>query len=71
MIDKFEFLSAVNSLIEENRQTYSDFPKRIISDYNRENESIKEYNGRQILELLQNADDANSKAVNIKFDKAL
>lgn len=69
MIDKFEFLCAINSLIGENRKTYSDSHKRIISDYNRENESIKEYNGRQILELLQNADDANSKAVNIIFDK--
>lgn len=69
MIDKFEFLAAVNSLIKENRQTYLNFPKRIISDYNNENGSIKEYNGRQILELLQNADDANSKSVNIIFDK--
>jgi len=68
-MEKNEFLSGVNNLIKENRQIYSNYPKHIIRDYNLENESVKEYNGRQILELLQNADDASSKAVDIKFDK--
>lgn len=68
-MNNYEFLDGVNQLINENRRTYADYPKRIISDYNRENESVKEYNGRQILELLQNADDANSEAVYINLDK--
>lgn len=31
--------------------------KRIRSDYNREKEAIEVYKGREILELIQNADD--------------
>lgn len=41
----------------------------MIGDYNREEETIKGYNGRQILELLQNCDDEGSKEVLITLDK--
>lgn len=64
-----EFYNGVDLLIKANQKTYTDSPKRFISDYNHEVELTKEYNGRQILELLQNADDADSKSVHIKFDK--
>lgn len=40
----------------------------MISAYNREVETEKEYNGRQLLELLQNADDERSDEVMIELD---
>ncbi len=40
----------------------------MISAYNREVETEKEYNGRQLLELLQNADDERSDEVQIELD---
>jgi len=40
----------------------------MISAYNREIETEKEYNGRQLLELLQNADDEKSDEVKIELD---
>jgi hypothetical protein len=36
---------------------YKNNPKRIRSDYNREIEAIEVYKGRELLELIQNADD--------------
>lgn len=36
---------------------YKNNPKRIRSDYNREREAIEVYKGRELLELIQNADD--------------
>lgn len=41
------------------RNQYIDSPERIVSDYKKEREKIEDYNGRQLLELLQNADDAS------------
>lgn len=41
---------------------------RKISDYRREKEVLKEYNGRQLLELLQNIDDQKSEKALIKLD---
>jgi hypothetical protein len=40
----------------------------VIRDFNQENETIKGYNGRQLLELLQNCDDENSKEVLIRLN---
>jgi len=40
----------------------------MISAFNREVETEKEYNGRQLLELLQNADDEKSEEVRIDLD---
>ena len=39
-------------------QTYTAQPDRVISDYYREESCTKDYHGRELLELLQNADDA-------------
>ena len=39
-----------------------------VSKYNAEQETIKEYNGRQILELIQNADDAGAKTISITLN---
>ena len=41
----------------------------MLGDYNRELETIKGYNGRQLLELLQNCDDEGATQVTIKLDK--
>lgn len=48
--------------------TYKANENRIVSDYEKEQETFKEYNGRQVLELLQNADDEESSEVLIKLD---
>jgi Protein NO VEIN, C-terminal len=53
--------------IENQKSVYLSDSARIIADYNNELETIKEYNGRQILELLQNADDEKSEEVLIEL----
>lgn len=58
----------IEKLIASNLKTYQDNSDRFIAD-NRELELTKEYNGRQLLELLQNADDAGSSEVLIVWDK--
>lgn len=63
------FKQEIEKLIESNLKTYRDNSDRFIADYNRELELTNEYNGRQLLELLQNADDAASPEVLIKWDK--
>ncbi|MEI6883805.1 MAG: DUF3883 domain-containing protein [Bacteroidota bacterium] len=63
------FKLEIEKLIDSNLKTYRDNSDRFIADYNRELELTKEYNGRQLLELLQNADDAGSEEVEIVWDK--
>ncbi len=63
------FKQEIEKLIECNLKTYRDNPDRFIADYNQELELTKEYNGRQLLELLQNADDAASNEVFIDWDR--
>lgn len=63
------FKQDIEKLIASNLKTYRDNADRFIADYNRELELTKEYNGRQLLELLQNADDAGSNEVWINWDK--
>jgi len=63
------FKQEIEKLIGNNLRTYRDNSDRFIADYNRELELTKEYNGRQLLELLQNADDASSNEVLILWDK--
>ncbi len=60
--------SKIIQTIEERKKWCKDFPYDMISAYNREIETEKEYNGRQLLELLQNADDENSDEVLIRLD---
>ncbi|MGG7606626.1 DUF3883 domain-containing protein [Massilia sp. BKSP1R2A-1] len=55
-------------LVATQRRNYSEQPSRMVSDYNRERQLIGEYNGRQILEMLQNADDEGADAVLIRLD---
>lgn len=57
----------INKLIEERKTTYR-IEDNAVAAYNRENELSKEYNGRQILELIQNADDANASKIDISIN---
>jgi hypothetical protein len=43
--------------LEKNRQLVIDHAGIVISQFNEENERKREYNGRQLLEMLQNAED--------------
>ncbi len=54
--------------LQKQRNVYISNQSRITADYNNELETIKEYNGRQILELLQNADDEYSDEVLIELN---
>ncbi|WP_348825648.1 sacsin N-terminal ATP-binding-like domain-containing protein [Flavobacterium aestuarii] len=58
----------VLDLIEKKKKRYQDDYSEMLGDYNRELETVKGYNGRQILELLQNCDDEGAKKVLIKLD---
>lgn len=50
--------SAVRELAELQLETYRRQPEELISHFNREVSALDAYRGRQVLELLQNADDA-------------
>eukprot|EP01041_Mallomonas_annulata_P012870 gene12870-27141_t len=59
----------VKELIIKKQKRYQDDYNEMLGDYNRELETIKGYNGRQILELLQNCDDEGSDEILISLDK--
>ncbi|SIQ92882.1 DUF3883 domain-containing protein [Maribacter ulvicola] len=65
--------SAIKDLIKLRRKEYLQAPLRIVEDYNNENKNIEEYNGRQLLEMIQNANDESdtrkAKKVFIKVDE--
>lgn len=54
-----EYIADLRDKILDN---YKKNPLQIFSDYGTEQEKIDEYNGRQLLELIQNADDAAAPA---------
>lgn len=47
----------IKEILDKRRKTYNGDPLYILQDYKTEIEKIEEYNGRQLLEMLQNADD--------------
>ncbi|MCC6082233.1 DUF3883 domain-containing protein [Bacillus thuringiensis] len=53
----------IESELRKLKQNYQNLPLTIISDYKNEQEKMKDYNGRQLLEMLQNADDESESAV--------
>ena len=63
-------MSIIESILNARKANINDYKRisRLFSDYTEENKTIKDYNGRQILELLQNADDESSTEVEILFD---
>lgn len=52
----------------DKRHTYFSDKYNVISEYRREKQINDDYRGRQLLELIQNADDAGSKFVGIKIN---
>ena len=58
----------IEALISRYKKTYIDNPSVMISGYTQENQIVADYNGRQILELMQNADDAGSDIIHIEID---
>ncbi|GGK41362.1 MULTISPECIES: ATP-binding protein [Flavobacteriaceae] len=58
----------VTDLINKNIETYKINPSRIISDFRGEKQTTDDYRGRQLLELLQNADDAKTSEIGIFLD---
>ncbi len=44
--------------LEEHKKVYKYSPERLIAEYRREKASMHDYQGRELLELLQNANDA-------------
>ncbi|MEP2280149.1 DUF3883 domain-containing protein [Maribacter sp.] len=63
------FKEDIENLIEEKTKFYKDNKDHIIRDYNDEKELAKEYESRQLLELLQNVDDTGSTKAQIIWDK--
>jgi hypothetical protein len=62
------FKTNIEELIEQRKAGYKADINLMASNYGTEKETVKEYNGRQLLELLQNADDAQSQQILIKLD---
>src|SRR5690606_34065576 len=58
----------VNELIKKKKSLFIDHHDEMIASYDRELKTISGYNGRQLLELLQNCDDEESRDVFIKLD---
>lgn len=63
-------MSNLNKFIEDElalrKKHYSEDPASIIEHFNIEQQNIQTYNGRQLLEMLQNADDASETATKKK-----
>jgi hypothetical protein len=63
------FKENIASLITKRLSTYQNDPEMFKSRYTEEKRITEDYNGRQLLELLQNADDAKASEVLIEWDK--
>lgn len=58
----------LQALVDKQIELYRSEPDRMVSDYNGERQNVNDYNGRQILELIQNADDEKATDIFIKLD---
>lgn len=67
-MDVMTFKAEIENLIKEQKAGYAANVNSMLSSYGAERATVKDYNGRQLLELLQNADDAQSQQVLIKLD---
>ena len=63
-----KFTKDIKNLIDANYNTYQHI-SRITADFRTEKGTTKSYNGRQVLEMLQNADDAKTDIVSINLDR--
>ena len=71
VVDNFSMQGAIEIEKEKIRRKYLDSAEEIVGGYNRESELSKDYEGRQMFELLQNADDeaaGSSGKVRVTFD---
>lgn len=66
---ELQFKEGVQKLIDENASVYEVAQSRIVSDFIAEKSTTADYDKRQILELLQNTDDANTDKVLIQLNK--
>lgn len=62
-----DFKSKIKDYIKANINTYKD-ASRIYADFKDELGTTEEYNGRQIFELLQNAEDEKTDAIEFDLD---
>ncbi|SFH09791.1 protein of unknown function [Algoriphagus hitonicola] len=62
------FENQVRALIEDTRKFCKNHSDRMVSEYKKEKSTAKEYKGREILELIQNADDAKSDSILLSLD---
>lgn len=64
--------SEIAELVNIRKENYLNDPLQIVTDYNNEHKNINDYNGRQLLEMIQNANDESdtkkSKKVLIQLD---
>ena len=58
----------IQNLINKQIELYRSTPNRMVSDYNRERQNVSDYNGRQLLELIQNADDEKADTIALSLD---
>lgn len=63
------FKDEIEVLIKRRRDLYLNHPEHIFKDFNEENRLKGDYADRQILELLQNADDVKSPEVLLHLDR--
>lgn len=61
-------VSSIEYQIEKSKNVYLTDSSRVIADYRAEKQYTADYNGRQLLELLQNADDAKTDSIQISLD---
>lgn len=61
-LNKMSIQEVAIEQINTTKDVYLRSPVRMFSEYNGEKENVKNYNGRQLLEMLQNAEDAASEA---------
>jgi hypothetical protein len=62
-------IATVKRLIKNKQNRYKEDYDEMLGEYNREQETVKGYNGRQILELIQNCDDEGADKVLISLDR--
>jgi len=58
----------IEDLLEKKKKIYRIDYAQMVSEYKSEEKTTKDYTGRQLLELIQNADDAKSDKILIKID---
>ena len=59
---------SLSESIKRDYESQSNGTMRWLQDYRKEVKAFKEYRGREVFELLQNADDARSDTVVISID---